>query len=87
MKKKFGFYEELRVSPSLFFVSSALIAALVGAYFFPFFEIVSHEPLSPEVKQEIREAVKDGIQASRDQELQQLREVQNPPASPRNIHF
>ena len=85
MKKQLGFYDA-PLSLTVFLLGALLLASVV-AYFFPDFEIVSHEPLSPLVKQEIREAVKDGIQASRAEELQQLREVQNPPASPRNIHF
>jgi len=85
MKKQLGFFDDGSFLLVLLFLG--LLISVVWSSFFPDFEIVSHEPLSPEVKQEIREAVKDGIQASRDQELQQLREVQNPPASPRNIHF
>lgn len=84
MKKQLGFYEEV---PLLIFAFASLLLALVPSYFFQDLEIVSPEPLSPLIKQEIREAVKDGIQASRNEELQQMREVQNPPASPRNIHF
>ncbi len=84
MKEQLGFYEEI---PLLIVAFASLILAVVASYFFQDLEIVSPEPLSPLVKQEIREAVKDGIQESRAEELQQLREVQNPPASPRNIHF
>ncbi|PHR67264.1 hypothetical protein [Alcanivorax sp.] len=84
MKKQLGFYDG---DPFLILVFAFLILAVVASYFFQDLEIVSPEPLSPLVKQEIREAVKDGIQASRAEELQQLRQVQNPPASPRNIHF
>lgn len=87
MKKQLGFCDVGPSFPFVLFPFVLLGMALFLALGFPDFEIVSHEPLSPEVKQEIREAVKDGIQASRAEELQQLREVQNPPASPRNIHF
>lgn len=80
MKKQFGFFDEG-------FLPLVFVIALLVVLLYPDTEIVSPEPLSPLVKQEIREAVKDGIQASRAEELQQMRNVQNPPASPRNIHF
>ncbi|MEP5229865.1 MAG: hypothetical protein ABJQ78_00410 [Alloalcanivorax sp.] len=83
MKKHFGF-----ISSDLLF-SIFLVCAIAGlvGYLTQDVDVNVITELSPEVKQEIREAVKDGIQASRAEELQQLREVQNPPASPRNIHF
>jgi len=83
MKKHFGF-----ISSDLLF-SIFLVCAIAGlvGYLTQDVDVNVITELSPEVKKEIREAVKDGIQASRAEELQQLREVQNPPASPRNIHF
>jgi|GEM_PF-5425527 len=85
MKKQLGFYGDGSYLLHSLFVF--LLISVVASCFFQDFEIVSPEPLSPLIKQEIREAVKDGIQASRTEELQQMRNVQNPPASPRNIHF
>jgi len=64
-----------------------LCSGLVAVSLYDDIEVNVITELSPEVKQEIREAVKDGIQATRTEELQQMRNVQNPPASPRNIHF
>lgn len=83
MKNQLGFiYGDL-----IFFILVLGVGlALVSPFYAPLDVNVITE-LSPEVKQEIREAVKDGIQASRAEELQQMRNVQNPPASPRNIHF
>lgn len=63
------------------------LVTVFAAFLFQDVDVNVITELSPEVKQEIREAVKDGIQASRAEELQQMRNVQNPPASPRNIHF
>ncbi len=83
MKKQSGLIEDD-------FIFSVVLIGLVtvfAAFLFQDVDVNVITELSPEVKQEIREAVKDGIQASRAEELQQLREVQNPPASPRNIHF
>lgn len=43
--------------------------------------------LDPLVKQEIREAVKDGIQAHRDEKLQQLRNLPDESVKARFVHF
>lgn len=43
--------------------------------------------LDPLVKKEIREAVKDGIQADRDEKLQQLRNLPDESVKARFVHF
>jgi hypothetical protein len=47
----------------------------------------SNPHLDPLVKQEIREAVKDGIQADRDEKLQQLRNLPDESVKARFVHF
>lgn len=81
-RKNKGFVDDVTL---VVWFALAVLVALLWSVPLDLEEKPNH--LDPLVKQEIREAVKDGIQADRDEKLQQLRNLPDESVKARFVHF